>query len=80
MTIQDQITTQARTTVKQIQDFLANLPQPVTVVEKAFDYSEVFLANARTVAVDAAKTLSPQTAKATKKPTAKKATASATAE
>ena len=79
MTIQDQITTQARTTVKQIQEFLENLPKPVEVVEKAFGYSELALATVKNAAIEATKALTPGSAKPAKKASAKKVPVAASA-
>lgn len=81
MTIQDTITAQASTTVKQIQDFVDGLPKPVQVVETVFGYYEVALGNAKTLALKAATAITPEAPKA-KKPAAKKApvAAAATAE
>lgn len=76
MTLQDTITTQASTTVKQIQEFVDGLPKPVEVVETVFGYYEVALANAKTVAIKAATAITPEAPKA-KKPAAKKTVAAA---
>lgn len=75
--LQTTLTAQARQTAATVNEALENLPKPVQVVEKAFDITEAFLASARSAAVDAAKRLTPEAPKATKKPAAKKVGAAA---
>jgi hypothetical protein len=59
---------------------LENLPKPAEVVEKAFGLSELLLASAKNVALEATKAFTPEAPKAAKpaaKPTAKKPVAAA---
>lgn len=51
---------------------LDNVPSPTEVVEKAFGLSEMLLASAKNVAVEATKAFTPEAPKAAKKPAAAK--------
>lgn len=58
---------------------LDTLPKATEVVEKAFGLSELLLASAKNVALEAAKAVTPEAPKPAKKPTAAKKPATAAA-